>query len=75
MNHFGCQTELSFSVKVKSRRRFKMGKFQNFELSAEQRAQQEIRNKQRLALRQQYWKNITDPKAYKSGEGGHLVGD
>lgn len=52
-----------------------MGKFQNFELSAEQRAQQEIRNKQRLSLRQQYWKNMTDPKSYASGEGGHLVSD
>lgn len=50
-----------------------MGKFQNYELNAEQRALQEQRNKQRAALRLQYWKNITDPKRYTSGEGGHLV--
>lgn len=73
IKHFSCQTKLSQGKKLFSRKRVKMGKFQNFELSAEQRAQQEIRNKQRLALRQQYWKNITDPKSHASGEGGHLV--
>lgn len=75
LNLFGCQTELNQEKTLFSQKQFKMGKFQNFELSAEQRAQQEIRNKQRLVLRQQYWKNITDPKAHASGEGGHLVSD
>lgn len=50
-----------------------MGKFQNYELNAQERSLQEIRIKQRMELRQQYWKNITDPKRYASGEGGHLV--
>lgn len=75
MKYFGCQTKLSQGKTLFSQRRVKMGIFQNFELSAEQRAQQEARNKQRLALRHQYWKNMTDPKAYASGEGGHLVKD
>lgn len=50
-----------------------MGKFQNFELSAEQRRLQQLKHDQRLALRAQFWKNMTDPHRHGSGEGGALV--
>lgn len=50
-----------------------MGKFGNFELTAEQRRVQELKNQQRAALRAQFWKHMTDPKRHASGEGGHLV--
>lgn len=50
-----------------------MGVFKNFELNAEERQLAEIKYKQRLALRAEYWKKITNPARHATGEGGHLV--
>lgn len=50
-----------------------MGKFQNFELNEEQRRLQMQKHQQRIALRAQFWKNMTDPHRYASGEGGFMV--
>lgn len=33
---------------------------------------QEIKRKQRAILRAEYWKQITNPHTYSTGEGGHL---
>lgn len=50
-----------------------MGKFQNFELNEEERRLQMQKHQQRLALRAQFWKNMTDPNRHASNEGGTLV--
>lgn len=50
-----------------------MGVFKNFELNAEQRQLAEQKHKQRLSLRAEYWKKISNPARHASGEGGHLV--
>lgn len=34
---------------------------------------QEIKRKQRAALRAEYWKQITNPHAHGTGESGYLV--
>lgn len=50
-----------------------MGKFQNYELNAEQRRLEMLKYQRRMELRAQFWKNMTDPNRHGSGEGGHLV--
>lgn len=50
-----------------------MGKFQNYELNEEQRRLQTIKHQQRMDLRAQFWKNMTNPNRHGAGEGGFMV--
>lgn len=50
-----------------------MGKFQNFDKDAEQRRIMQLQHDRRMALRAQFWKNMTDPNRHGTGEGGFLV--
>lgn len=50
-----------------------MGKFGNFELSAEQRKALEFKNQRRAELRATYLKNMGDPHRHAVGDGGFLV--
>lgn len=50
-----------------------MGKFQNYELNAEQRRLELIKHNQRMELRAQFWKNMTNPNRHGAGEGGFMV--
>lgn len=50
-----------------------MGKFGNFELNEEQRRLQTLKHQQRMDLRAQFWKNMTNPNRHGAGEGGFLV--
>lgn len=75
----GGRNYLHWHVKLKSLLRkissirFIMGAFKNYDLSAADRQNIEIKHKQRLALRAEYWKKITNPARHATGEGGHLV--
>lgn len=50
-----------------------MVEFKNYELDATGRKYAEIKHKQRLALRAEYWKKMSNPALQASAEGGHLV--
>lgn len=50
-----------------------MGKFQNFDKNAEERRVMQLQHERRMALRAQFWKNMTDPNRHGTGEGGFLV--
>lgn len=67
-----CQT-LSSNREENFSHSITMGKFQNFELNEEQRRIQLLKHQQRMDLRAQFWKNMTDPHRHGTGEGGHMV--
>lgn len=50
-----------------------MGVLKNFELNATERKYAEIKHQQRLVLRAEYWKKMTNPALQAKAEGGHLV--
>lgn len=67
-----CQTqnyyrEENFSFTVT------MGKLGNFDLNEQQRKLELQKYERRMALRAQFWKDMTNPNRHGSGEGGFMV--